>query len=346
MTFAATLHDLETAALSDVGRVRSENQDACAELLSPQGARLLVVADGMGGHQGGSIASRLAIETIQAVFQRGGLRGPELLDAALREANQRVHGAAAQDTALSGMGTTAVALLFDGGLDTAWIAHVGDSRIYRLRDGHFEQLTEDHSAVAELVRRGVITPEEAETHPRRNEILRSLGVEAEVEPTLASVELRPGDQLLLCSDGLSGVLSDAEIADVLLRTPPAQAVRVLVDTVNARGAPDNVTVMIAAVPQPGEATQLQPAPLQDPGYANPYPDATYGDPPYRAPRPAHLRYVRYVAAAAAGVALALVVALVMMLFQTDWSDGSSVDTGPNVAAPPAVEPDAAKVDAP
>ena len=322
MTFAATIRDVETASLSDVGRVRSENQDACAEMQSPAGSRLLVVADGMGGHQGGSMASRLAVEAIDGVFQRGDLSGEALLETAIREANTRVHSTAAQDTTLYGMGTTVVALLFDSGLESAWIAHVGDSRIYRLRDGLFEQLTEDHSAVAELVRRGVITPEEAETHPRRNEILRSLGVEAEAEPTLANVELRPGDQLLLCSDGLSGVLSDDEIAAVLLRTPPAQAVQTLVDTVNARGAPDNVTVMIAAIPHAGEPTVLQSARDSLPGHAPSRPN------------------IRYVAAATAGVALTLLVVLAVMIFRHDWSGdaspgmASSVEAGPNVAAPP------------
>jgi protein phosphatase len=322
MTFAATIRDIETAALSDVGRVRSENQDACAEMQSPAGTRLLVVADGMGGHQGGSMASRLAIETINDVFRRGDLSGEALLEAAIREANTRVNSTATQETTLYGMGTTVVALLLDSGLDSAWIAHVGDSRIYRLRDGLFEQLTEDHSAVAEMVRRGVITPEEAETHPRRNEILRSLGVEAETKPTLANVELRPGDQLLLCSDGLSGVLSDEEIAAVLQRTPPTEAVRTLVDTVNARGAPDNVTVMIAAVPRAGQPTVLQPASDALPGRAASRPN------------------IRYVAAATAGVALALLLALIVMIFRHDWSGDASpdmafpVDAGPNVAAPP------------
>ena len=291
------MRDVETASLSDVGAVRRENQDACAEMQSPLGARLLVVADGMGGHQGGSVASRLAIEAIDDVFQRGDLSGEALLEVAISEANARIHSTAAKDAALHGMGTTAVALLLDGELGSAWIAHVGDSRIYRLRDGRFEQLTEDHSTVAELVRSGVITPEDAATHPRRNEILRSLGVEAKAEPTLANVDLLPGDQLLLCSDGLSGVLSDDEIAAVLLHTPPAQAVRTLVDTVNARGAPDNVTVMIAALSRPGARTLSPPATVLEPGLA--------------APRP-HTRYL-----AAAAVALALMGSLILLLF---WND--------------------------
>jgi protein phosphatase len=125
---------------------------------------------------------------------------------------------------------------------------VGDSRAYRLRDGVLEQLTRDHSTVAELVSRGLITEAEAADHPRRNEILRSLGAERDVAVDIAEVELRMDDQLVLCSDGLSGVVPHDQIAAVLLRTPPHEAVRLLVDGANAAGGPDNVTVMIAALP--------------------------------------------------------------------------------------------------
>ena len=144
------------------------------------------------------------------------------------------------------MGTTGVALLLepDG---RAWVANVGDSRAYRLRDGRLEQLTLDHSLVAELVRRGMLTAEEAQVHPRRNEVLRSLGVEAEVSVDVTAVDVQAGDQYLLCSDGLSGVVDDQEIAAVLIAEAPADAVRRLVDAANERGGPDNVTVLIARV---------------------------------------------------------------------------------------------------
>lgn len=328
MSHALPLHSLETALLSDVGRVRTENQDAGAELQRPSGERLLVVADGMGGHQGGQMASRLTVEVVNEVFQRGDLSGEELLDAAIEEANQRVYDTAARDPSLHGMGTTAVLVLLEDRLDGAWIAHVGDSRIYRLRDGRMEQLTEDHSAVAEMVRRGVITPEEAATHPRRNEILRSLGVHPEVDPTIAHVDLREGDQILLCSDGLSGVLSDQEIGAVLLRSAPAEAVRTLVDSVNQRGAPDNVTVLIAAVP--GEDVTDLVGVVPEPRYPPPPP------PPPRTD-------VRRVAAAAAAVALLLAALLVFVLLQGGFAPSAthrassvagSVDSGPDVAAPP------------
>jgi len=241
---------IQTASLSDVGRRRASNQDACASALIDSGARLLVVADGMGGHAGGATASRLAVDTLVEVFEQS----PDTPDATLRRAmemaNRRIYAEARRDASLSGMGTTGVALVFqpDG---SAWVAHVGDSRAYRLRDGQLEQLTPDHSLVGELQRRGLITAEEAEIHPRRHEVLRSIGVESDVEVDVVALEVRPGDQYLLCSDGLCGVLRDAEIAAVLLREPPEAAARQLVDAANARGGPDNVTVQIARVPAAG-----------------------------------------------------------------------------------------------
>lgn len=239
---------LEVAYLSDVGAVRSENQDACAEIQNGSGARLLVVADGMGGHRGGATASRLAVETLAQVFRAGGLAPPELLREAFVRANERVCQAASSDAELAGMGTTAVAFLIDPAAAQVWVAHVGDSRAYRLRDGRLEQLTRDHSTVAELVSRGLISEAEAADHPRRNEILRSLGVAPEVVVDIAPVDVRADDQLVLCSDGLSGVVAGEQIAAVLRRTPPHEAVRLLVEGANAAGGPDNVTVMIAALP--------------------------------------------------------------------------------------------------
>jgi protein phosphatase len=242
---------LLTAQLSDVGRARSENQDACQEFRSPSGARLLAVADGMGGHQGGATASRLAIETLAEVFAETPDADAETLRTALERANQRVYQAAQERPELHGMGTTCVALLF-GAKGSAWVAHVGDSRAYALRAGQIEQLTADHSTVAELVRLGKITPEEAAVHPRRNEILRSIGAESSVEVDVALVDVQAGDQFLLCSDGLSGVLTDQEIGAVILREPPEQAVRLLVDFANERGGPDNVTAVVTAVPEAAE----------------------------------------------------------------------------------------------
>jgi protein phosphatase len=206
----------------------------------------MMVADGMGGHAGGATASRVAVETVSSVVASSQLAPDVTLRAALEAANRVVHDESQRNRSLAGMGTTGVAALFsaDG---VAFVANVGDSRAYRLRDGTFEQITLDHSLVAEMRRRGLITEEEALVHPRRNEVLRSLGVEPDVVVDLHQLDLQPGDLFLLCSDGLSGVVRDPEIADVVRREPPAQAVRTLVDFANSRGGPDNVTVQIARI---------------------------------------------------------------------------------------------------
>jgi protein phosphatase len=238
---------IEIVSITDVGRQRSSNQDSCGEGRSASGARWMMVADGMGGHAGGETASRVAVETVSAAIADGAEASPSALRGALEQANRNIHEQSRRDAALAGMGTTGVAMLLcaDG---VGWIANVGDSRGYRLRNGSLEQITTDHSLVAELERRGVISAEEARVHPRRNEVLRSLGVEPEVKVDLHEVDLRPGDLYLLCSDGLSGVLRDAEIAEVFAREPAERALRVLVDRVNERGGPDNVTVQVAHVP--------------------------------------------------------------------------------------------------
>jgi serine/threonine protein phosphatase PrpC len=248
----------QTAYLTDVGQVRSENQDACSEFCDPStGTQLLVVADGMGGHQGGATASRMAIEAVGEVFQRSALRGPEMLVEALSSANGRIFDAATEHSELRGMGTTCVALLInrDG---SSWVAHVGDSRAYQFHGGDLLPITADHSAVAELERRGMITAAEALVHPRRNELLRSIGVEPDVEVDVNPVEITDGDQFLLCSDGLSGVVRDNEIAQVLVQRPPAESVRILVDSANARGGPDNVTVMVTSFAQNSPRAAVAP----------------------------------------------------------------------------------------
>lgn len=236
------------ASLSDVGRTRSANEDRCDQFVRDDGARLLVVADGMGGHRGGATASREAVAAIGEFFRAPGPSDPDtLLARAIEHANARVFALAHDDPSLAGMGTTVVALLVDAN-GRAAIAHVGDSRAYRFRDRRLEALTSDHSVVAEMLRRGVLTAEEAAYHPRRNEILRSVGVLPEVEVEVASLELASGDWVLLCSDGLCGVVSDAEIDLVLANAAsPRAAVEDLVRLANESGGPDNVTVQIFAL---------------------------------------------------------------------------------------------------
>jgi serine/threonine protein phosphatase PrpC len=201
----------------------------------------------MGGHQGGSTASRLLIDTVCNFFDGASYWGAEQVRAAIEAANERIFQVASEDINLAGMGTTVVAVLFRCDDGAAWVAHVGDSRAYRLRHSALEPLTEDHSAVAELLRHGQITPAQAVDHPRRNEILRSVGICPTVEVEVASFDLRPGDQLLLCSDGLSGVLRDREIAVEMQRSRPVEAVPKLIAQANSRGGPDNVTVMVSAL---------------------------------------------------------------------------------------------------
>jgi protein phosphatase len=312
---------IETASLTDVGRRRSSNQDAYGELLADSGARLLIVADGMGGHAGGATASRVAIETIEEVVGRSTDAPETLLRAALEAANSPVHEEAKKDASLSGMGTTGVALLFqpDG---STWVAHVGDSRAYRLRDGNLEQLTPDHSLVAELERRGMITAEEAQTHPRRNEVLRSIGVEPEVEVDVAQVDARPGDQYLLCSDGLSGVVDDDEIAAELLHAPPEVAARRLVDAANEHGGPDNITVQIARVPEPQDLAQHEEG---------------GGDRPERQERQAQRRRVRRLLVAVVIVALLLAIALIGGLVQLYADRATTRGEGQSLPEVPPVE---------
>lgn len=245
---------IETASQSDVGRVRERNEDHFGELSLPDGRALLVLADGMGGHRGGAHASQLACEATTSWVGAAGpasLSDPEgLLVAALSFANESVFTKAAQDPTLLGMGTTLVAALLTpaatGGAQAA-IAHVGDSRAYLGRDGTLDALTEDHSVVAALVRQGVLDEAQAAIHPRRNEILRSVGSEPEVEVDVQRIELRAGDRLLLCSDGLCGVLDHEELSAACFGRPAAEAAKHLVDAANQAGGPDNITVQIADV---------------------------------------------------------------------------------------------------
>jgi PPM family protein phosphatase len=241
---------------SDVGRVRVVNEDSCGSYLRADGARLLVVADGMGGHRGGATASREALAAIADSFNErsdessypASLDPAEALRQAIERANAGVFAMSQEDPELAGMGTTVVAFLLDA-TGRGTVAHVGDSRAYRLRGGRLEALTTDHSVVAEMLRRGVLTAEEAAYHPRRNEILRSVGVLEVVEVEVTPVEVAGGDWFLLCSDGLCGVVSDAEIEEVLVHATPAEAaVDALVDLANDCGGPDNVTVQLLAIP--------------------------------------------------------------------------------------------------
>lgn len=229
---------IELASASDVGRQRSDNQDR--DLLAPP---LIAVADGMGGHLGGGTAAGMAVDALRDV---GRATDPTALLAALKEANRAIARAASDDPGLAGMGTTATAALLEDGI--LYLVHVGDSRAYLIRDGRMIQVTEDHSVVAEMVRRGALSADAAETHPARHVITRALGVDADIDIDALRVDLEPGDVVLLCTDGLSGPVGDDDMLRVVESAPSLQdAAARLVESANAAGGPDNVTVVLARV---------------------------------------------------------------------------------------------------
>lgn len=229
---------LVCAALTDKGLIRPTNQDA---LVVSREMHVYGVADGMGGHKGGETASAGCRD---AVLQAMAGQKPALdsLRVAIEQANAALFRQQKDDPNLSGMGTTLSLLWLS---DTfAYMAHVGDSRIYCYRDGTLQQMTDDHSLVAELVRRGALTPAQAENHPMRNVITRAVGTDEEIAVDLAVEERRAGDIWLVCSDGLHGLVSDAEMAACLSQNPPAKAAELLMKAAMTAGAHDNVSIVV------------------------------------------------------------------------------------------------------
>jgi protein phosphatase len=251
-----------TAGLSDTGRKRRQNEDAY--VCEPP---LFAIADGMGGAQAGEVASRLAA----AAFEEGAaaIRGEEGVATIVRDANARIFERAVHDPAVAGMGTTATVAVVDEPAGTVTLAHVGDSRAYLYRQGALEQLTSDHSLVGELVRSGRLTEDEAAVHPHRSVITRALGTDAEVEVDTLTVGVVPGDLVLLCSDGLSAMLRDEDIARVLESTDgaPREAAEALVSAANQAGGEDNITVVLFELVEADAeaAPTLAPAPDDEPG---------------------------------------------------------------------------------
>ena len=250
-----------SAGLSDTGRKRRQNEDAY--VCEPP---LFAIADGMGGAQAGEVASGLAA----AAFEEGAaaIHGEDGVATLVRAANARIFERAVHDPAVAGMGTTATVAVVDESAGTMTLAHVGDSRAYRYRGGALEQLTTDHSLVGELVRSGRLTEDEAAVHPHRSVITRALGTDPDVEVDTLTVEVVPGDLVLLCSDGLSAMVRDEEIARVLEATgaAPREAGEALIAAANAAGGEDNVTVVLfellsEALPEP-ESTEVLDATSQ------------------------------------------------------------------------------------
>ncbi len=227
----------ESFSRSDTGRQRPGNEDAAYAR-----APLFAVADGMGGAQAGEVASGVAVDTLAAGLPDGD-RHEHRLAEVVRTANGRIHSLSREDDRRAGMGTTMTVLL--AGEDEITIAHVGDSRAYRWRGGRLERLTQDHSLVEEMLRQGRLTPEQAREHPQRSVITRALGPEADVDVDTSTERARDGDVYLVCSDGLTSMVDEARIADVLAGAATLEAAgHALIDAANAAGGRDNITVVL------------------------------------------------------------------------------------------------------
>lgn len=244
------MNDFMMSGLTDPGRIREQNEDNIAMMAE---AGLAVVADGMGGHQAGEVASRLAVDAIQRHILEALANAREdsqsVLEVAavrdaIQQANHAIYELASRQPEYAGMGSTVVVTLFYG--DKLCVAHVGDSRLYRFRDTILEQITEDHSVIQELISRGLVTAEEARQSVSKNLVTRALGIDPDVEIDISEQDVYDDDVYLLCSDGLNDVLADGDLEMMLTehgRNLETTA-RHMVDTANARGGPDNISVVL------------------------------------------------------------------------------------------------------
>lgn len=244
---------IASAGNTDTGKARKNNEDA---FLVDDGAALYAVADGIGGHEGGEVASRMAIEVLRETLEDAAEKDGTSANSAVSNlvnafqlANAKIREASSRDAHLSGMGTTLTALLLTG--KTAHLAHVGDSRCYLLR-GSLEQVTEDHGVVAEQVRAGLITPDQARKSPYRHIITRALGIDEELLVDTTAVEVEENDVFLLCTDGLTEMVEDQLIMRILASSArPSEAVGRLISTANDHGGADNVTVVVVKMEKTG-----------------------------------------------------------------------------------------------
>lgn len=247
--------NIDTFGISDVGMRREKNEDS---FLINNVLDLYIVADGMGGHVGGELASKMAVKTINeiitgaaenkeaSILEENGIKSDDYigqLKYAIQVANNKIFAEAVKDSSLKGMGTTTVVIMVRGG--RVYIANVGDSRCYLFRNKEIFQLTQDHSLVGEQLRAGVITANIAKGHKLKNIITRSVGFQEDVEVDIIVKIPREGDRFLLCSDGLTNMLEDAEILEVLQENNLREAGQVLVDMANARGGDDNITAVLS-----------------------------------------------------------------------------------------------------
>jgi len=242
---------IRSAGSTHVGRVRSSNEDHFGTF---DDLALYVVADGMGGHAAGEVASLMAVQTVRDAFLEGTSDrtqpAPEhdhsrRLVSAIEQANQRIYAAGVENQALAGMGTTVAALWVEN--DVAHVAHVGDSRVYRLRGAVFDQVTADHSLVNDYLSRGIMTPDEAASHPMKHVLVRALGTAPTVSVDVRRLPLEAGDLFLLCSDGLSNVVPVEELAAILSKPDGSQLsaqCQALIDAANRHGGLDNITAVL------------------------------------------------------------------------------------------------------
>lgn len=251
---------VQSCGITDIGRKRQKNEDS---YLVNDNIHLYVVADGMGGHVGGEFASKIAVSTVEEIIkgldqtdvykssylssdQGQDEKGEEqTLREAITKAGSKICQKSVEEPELKGMGTTATVLLFNE--QKAMVAHVGDSRAYYVRKGKIKQITEDHSLVNEQVKSGLISEAEAKTHQLKNIITRSVGVQEEVEVDTCLLDVKEKDVFLLCSDGLSNLVEDNEMLNVILQNDPESAVRTLVDLANQRGGDDNITLILVQI---------------------------------------------------------------------------------------------------
>jgi serine/threonine protein phosphatase PrpC len=249
-----TLAQVDAASMTDTGKVRQKNEDSygCFEPRDPRiqesKGSLYIVADGMGGHKGGEVASRLAVDSIRTQYYAAGIDDPAVaLVEAFQEANQLIFQKSQSDESLAGMGTTCTAMVVLA--DYAFFAHVGDSRAYLFRQGDLRQITQDHSLIGEMLRSGLISREDARTHPQRNVITKSLGAQASVQADTPSspFALEEGDVFLLCSDGLTALVANEEITEALHAPNSAEACNRLIELANRKGGTDNITVQVIAI---------------------------------------------------------------------------------------------------
>lgn len=249
MALQAMFYQVSVNCLSDIGLIRQNNEDALKLLNDEQ---FYVIADGMGGHQAGEVASRETVETLCTSFQQH-MEAPhkdlayckEMIRCLIKEVNAKVYRIGRESPELRGMGTTLCCIyLHPEGLV---YGHVGDSRIYRLRNGEFELLTKDHSLLRELIDMGQLSEQQAEEFLYKNIITKAIGTEQFVEPSVAHSTLEPGDKLLLCTDGLTDMLSNAEIKEILMNEADVDVVNLLVKKAKQKGGNDNITVILVQI---------------------------------------------------------------------------------------------------